>query len=307
MQLLQSIVRITGRKDLPGLGKTLVEELQRLLGDAIALFNWINGEQGPYLRCQAHSSNYQESPDAMTALQQCLETHQIVHFKGCTVFPLIEHDQVTWALCIHNAHIKPQQEEIIHAFMRVFRNYLEIIHDSEHDHLTGLSNQRQFNRRMAEILSSERNRRRSDRATSFVLAVLDIDHFKQVNDTLGHIFGDSVLMALAAKIRDHFREDDLLFRYGGEEFAILLCNIDEETALGILERFRARIADTPISGGISISVSIGITGISPERQQRPERVVEEADMALYYAKEHGRNAVFGYSRLVEDGRITALA
>lgn len=306
MELLQAIVRITDHRDLHGLGKTLVDELQVLLGDAVGLFELIDGDEGPYLRCEANSSGCADKAAALAVLNDCVKSGRITHGDACTAFPLREHGVVNRILCIHNAGLSTHDQAVAEAFVRIFRNYLELIHDSEHDHLTGLSNRRRFDQRMAEILSAERNRRQSDHHAGYVLAVLDIDRFKQINDTLGHIYGDSVLMTLANLLRRRFREDDLLFRYGGEEFVILMRNIGEDTALDVLDRFRQQVADTELEGGVHITVSIGTTQVAPERQQHPERVVEEADSALYYAKEHGRNAVHGYSRLVAAGSIEAL-
>lgn len=157
------------------------------------------------------------------------------------------------------------------------------------DPLTGLNNRRGF----AEIAQSLlANAQRQDRALA--LAMLDIDHFKRVNDSHGHDAGDEVLCALARTLRTSVRESDVLGRFGGEEFAILLPGADGEGARGVLEKCRSRVAEAPItlrSGtAVPITVSIGFVTLSPEVWSL-QALIKRADMALYDAKGAGRNRV----------------
>ncbi|TKV05812.1 diguanylate cyclase [Citrobacter sp. wls619] len=130
----------------------------------------------------------------------------------------------------------------------------------------------------------------------FTLAMLDIDYFKQINDRYGHNTGDMTLKNVAAVIYEHIRSSDYVFRYGGEEFMILLVESDESQASIILETLRKKIAELHIAASVtesfSITVSIGVA----EYDYHPDykQLVDKADRALYLAKSHGRNRVEAY-------------
>ncbi|NOX20220.1 MAG: diguanylate cyclase [Nitrospirae bacterium] len=163
------------------------------------------------------------------------------------------------------------------------------------DGLTGLYNHRMFQERLAEeILRAERYKR-----TLFLL-MIDIDHFKQINDTYGHQAGDMVLKEVAQIIKKSVRQVDFPARYGGEEFALILPEADCENAYKVGERIRQAIQshDFQIDNGtkINITVSIGIA-CYPYDTKNKEELIKMADSALYYAKKHGRNRVCLYRHI----------
>lgn len=124
------------------------------------------------------------------------------------------------------------------------------------------------------------------------LLVIDIDHFKQVNDTYGHACGDDVLRGAARNIEAEIRQTDMTFRYGGEEFVVILSKTDERGAQIIAERLRACIEENPIctsAGDIQITASIGISSLV--LNENVKQLFERADRALYRAKQGGRNRV----------------
>jgi diguanylate cyclase (GGDEF)-like protein len=130
------------------------------------------------------------------------------------------------------------------------------------------------------------------------VAMLDIDHFKRVNDTYGHLAGDAVLAALSATLRALLREYDILGRFGGEEFAILLPHTDMASAQQITERLRAKLAEITVAAGhgtgaevpLQVTVSIGVATLETSRRDLDE-LLAAADAALYRAKAQGRNQV----------------
>ncbi len=156
------------------------------------------------------------------------------------------------------------------------------------DGLTGLFNHRHFQERLEEnIKRAERFREKLS------LMLLDIDHFKRINDTYGHPVGDQVLKTLASVIDDTVREIDIPARYGGEEFAVLLIGADKKAAQQIAERLRQRVKKLRFpsqTGEFSITVSIGIATF-PEDATTRETLIERADEALYQAKNSGRDRV----------------
>jgi diguanylate cyclase (GGDEF)-like protein len=157
---------------------------------------------------------------------------------------------------------------------------------SRTDALTGVSNRRAFD----ETLGKEFARaRRHGHALGVVM--LDIDHFKKVNDTHGHAGGDQVLRAVAATIGSVLREGDALFRYGGEEFAVLLPHTGSDGALRAAQRFVAAVASTPVrvdGQRIHITTSAGVGCLDRSTRDIGE-LVGKADAALYEAKSEGRN------------------
>lgn len=156
------------------------------------------------------------------------------------------------------------------------------------DELTGLENRRHFN----ELFDRETRRAmRYDHPLSVIM--LDIDHFKDVNDTWGHPTGDLVLQHLGEILRDHLRETDIIARYGGEEFIMALPETTPEIAARVAERLRERVEDesfhTDDGREIRITVSIGV--VSRMGDLDPRRLVASVDEALYKAKRGGRNRV----------------
>jgi len=163
------------------------------------------------------------------------------------------------------------------------------------DVLTGWNNRRYLFVRLAEELA----RTRRDGKT-LVCLMLDIDHFKRVNDTWGHAAGDVVLQEIAQRIESQVRKSDVAARYGGEEFVVLLPNTGVESAALLAERIRKAVAGTPFDlpngESIDITVSIGIASVKPGRDVVDLKTVGEsllarADVALYAAKSAGRDRV----------------
>jgi len=173
----------------------------------------------------------------------------------------------------------------------------------EHDALTGLRNRQTFDRLIWEVIhaAGRTTRRRNERGGAICFAMLDIDHFKRVNDTFGHIYGDEVLLLFSRLIHRTFRQSDLTFRYGGEEFCVVLFGVTPEITARVLERFRTAVAKHPFPQVGQQTVSIGYTQVTPDDQ--PGELIDRADRALYYAKEHGRNQIRAYEQLLTEGEL----
>ncbi len=164
----------------------------------------------------------------------------------------------------------------------------EIYQLATHDALTGLFNRRQF----SDLLASEaaRGMRREPHT---VLAIIDVDHFKRINDRFGHLEGDGVLKKLADILRSHVRAGDVLARIGGEEFAVLMADTDIEQAKQFAERVREAVEASVFTPGAepqTMTVSVGLAALSKTRRE-PTELMRAADRALYAAKETGRNRV----------------
>jgi len=166
------------------------------------------------------------------------------------------------------------------------------LYDLSHvDGLTGLYNHRHFQ----EIMDGELSRIGRHQQHALSLLILDLDHFKQVNDRYGHQAGDAVLRACADTLRACLRGEDMAARYGGEEFAVVLPDTGPDQAQALAERVRKALGAAVIAVGgedIRITVSIGVAGCLPgEQPDNKKALIEAADRALYEAKRAGRNRV----------------
>jgi diguanylate cyclase (GGDEF)-like protein len=155
-------------------------------------------------------------------------------------------------------------------------------HQASVDHLTGLANHRAFHDRLAREVA-----RAEERGTPLSLVVMDIDHFKRVNDRHGHQVGDRVLEEAARRFARQTRATDLVGRIGGEEFALLLPGTEAADALRIAERMRAAVAAEPFAVAGALTVSAGVCDLA--RAAGAEELFRRADQALYRAKESGRD------------------
>jgi diguanylate cyclase (GGDEF)-like protein len=158
---------------------------------------------------------------------------------------------------------------------------------SREDPVTGIFNRRHFGEVLARELSDP-----EDGGEPAVL-LLDLDHFKRVNDEHGHLMGDAVLQAVTDRIASVLREEDCLARWGGEEFAVLAPSIDREGVLILAERARAALAEGPVLVGevsIALTLSVGCA-LAKDGRRTPDALVHAADQALYEAKGAGRNCV----------------
>jgi diguanylate cyclase (GGDEF)-like protein len=176
--------------------------------------------------------------------------------------------------------------------VRRFMMHSQLLAKSRIDTKTGLLNASTWESEAAtEIARCVRAR------TPISVGLIDIDHFKLVNDTHGHLAGDKVLKALSDEIREHLRHTDIAGRFGGEEFVVLLPNADERQAHTVAERLRQHIAVTPIPIGddpadatklVPLTISVGVAALTEDCHELTD-LLAAADAALYYAKQHGRN------------------
>jgi len=239
-----------------------------------------------------------EQPQVMKAAlrQEHADTGDVDMDSADLALPVIDCNQVVGVILLKDHAVTDDDEACIRFFQEVFNNLISLVGSKERDVLTGLFNRQAFEHRFVNILKSTPEQRNAAAISNTTcLALLDIDHFKLVNDEWGHLIGDEVLLHFSRLLGRSFRYYDLSCRYGGEEFAIALRGVDLVTVLSVLERFRAAVEayDFPKVG--QKTVSIGVSEVRP-----PElltSVIERADTALYYAKEHGRNQVQAFEQI----------
>ena len=192
-----------------------------------------------------------------------------------------DHEELVSRVRVH-LKIKKLQDELKHT------NEL-LLELSNTDHLTGL-----FNRRyMMEALDKELHRS-IRKCGTLSLIMLDIDHFKQVNDTFGHLQGDIVLQKVALQLQKELRSYDCAARYGGEEFVAILPDSSLKEAIFVADRIRLAVKSTPFSGPLaelSLTVSLGVATFYQKHSSTVDEFIKLADDAMYRAKANGRNRV----------------
>ncbi len=180
--------------------------------------------------------------------------------------------------------------EISHAYAEVLRQMTQLssLAELRSDPLTKVNNRRAFDDSLAALL-----REQARHPAPFSLLILDIDHFKRINDQSGHLAGDKVLQDLAQLVKSNVRDCDLLARYGGEEFVVLMPRTEVHMACSLAERLRAAV-----EARLPITISLGLAGSLDG--DTSSAVISRADRALYAAKHAGRNRVFMHGSNTEE-------
>jgi diguanylate cyclase (GGDEF)-like protein len=203
--------------------------------------------------------------------------------------------------------------------LRIYRNMQSMFSYSERDALTGLLNRKSFDDSFYRSFRGQgllhtgtqgtalptvrgiQTKRRVESSEVFWLAMGDIDHFKRVNDQYGHQIGDEVLILVSRILKSTFRGYDRIYRFGGEEFVILLRCPDHPMAFNAVERFRHAMENFKFPQVGLITASIGLSEI--RSSDTPEAACERADQAVYFAKHNGRNQVSSFSELEKKGLL----
>ncbi len=184
-----------------------------------------------------------------------------------------------------------EENQKLKKFLEAHRHRLEEIEAkfnkekkaANHDALTGLLNRRRFDEDMQRLHETGKH---------YSIIMLDIDNFKKINDTYGHLVGDQVLKEVGEILRNYIRSNTNSYRYGGEEFVIILEGADEKAAKAVAERLREVIANRDIhinSGSLNVTASFGAT--TKKDHQSTKEIMEQVDKALYRAKKEGKNRV----------------
>ena len=249
--------------------------------------------------CRAGVPQVLEDARGVASGQALYGLERVIRDPGSVaIVPVLRDDRVLGALVIEaEAPNGLSLEEsrpiavltaVVASSLELAWSYQEVDRRSRTDSLTGLFNRMHFGEQLQRTLTEAE---RSGQPVSLVL--VDIDHFKRVNDTWGHEAGDAVLRHVARILQEGVRSDDVCVRYGGEEIAMLLAHTDTAHALEIAERLRGRIAATVVrhaGAEISVTASFGLATY-PESVKGRDRLFPGADKALYIAKHEGRNCV----------------
>ena len=334
-EVVDHLADLTGFRDRDVMDVTLVSALRDLLEPlSVAIYrctgHGIDGGQERWLtRARLGVGDVVAAADALwadpaslplavdhPARLDCMHSRSITQeqqgARWITLFPIATDREVVGVLEIESAErLKPKDQRMVTSVLRIYHNFQGLLDYSERDTLTGLLNRKTFDESFIKVLGELPARaaeaddgRRHAGSSSYFLGVVDIDHFKRVNDGFGHLIGDEVLLLLSRLMRSSFRFHDLLFRFGGEEFVVLMrCEGDASAdAAHAFERLRDNTEHYGFPQVGHITVSIGFTQVRID--DSPASAFERADNALYHAKNNGRNQVRNHAELVAAGEMT---
>lgn len=219
-------------------------------------------------------------------------------YQDASIFPVHDRNGQVQGVCL-TIHDATELAEATRLLDQTMEHALDLEESNHRDNLTGLYNRKYFDEQITQDIAGAR---RYD--WPLTLALIDIDHFKTVNDQHGHLGGDAVLRRLAERLQGMLRPADSLCRYGGEEFALILPQVNLEAAGFLLERLRRAIETMPIeidSGRCTVTISAGVA--LWEARVTPGELIARADKSLYASKHAGRNRVTFYREQDQDARF----
>ena len=332
-QVVEHLAELTGYRDRDVLDVTLVGALRDMFRPScVAIYRSVgDGASARWLtRAKQRADDPAASADPLWAELEslpllsdyplrvaCMRRAEIISrlpapgsAAALAIFPVSNEREVVGVLEIETAHtLSPEHVRLVGGILRVYRNFQGLLDYSERDTLTGLLNRKTFDdtfmRSAAALQNSnddgfgELSERRTTAASHAWLAVIDIDHFKNVNDSFGHLIGDEVLLLLSRLMRTCFRTHDQLYRFGGEEFVVLLRAREASDAAGAFERLRATVAAYAFPQAGHVTVSVGFSAV--RASDTPSGAFERADKCVYHAKQTGRNRVSSHADLVAQG------
>ncbi len=329
-KVVDHLAELTGFRDRDVLDTTLAGALRDLLQPLRVAIHRCVGEDNDRrwltrARLEGGEAAASADPlwvefDSLPVLQDfparvsAIESHEPVTVPGAphiTVFPLFTDRDVAGVVEVESSGaLDAEQQRLVASILRIYRNFQSLLDYSERDTLTGLLNRKTFDEAFYKLSSqtpeagaagSGERRQKNAAQQAHYIGVLDIDHFKSVNDTYGHLIGDEVLLLLSRLMRSCFRYHDRLYRFGGEEFVVLMrCNSDADAGRAF-ERLRTSVAAYAFPQVGRITVSVGFTELKPG--DTPSSAFERADKAVYWAKTHGRNQVCSHADLVRRGEL----
>lgn len=329
LRLLKKLQSLEASRDRLAIAESLVVATLEMLDARFALLHVFRATPGGYLTApvawavsggQSATTNFDHFDVEETHLAASPLLEEAAHAETGPVIQKSESEHgfilgfavgpVGCPVAIVEVHCAEYPSEdlcdCVRELLHIYAEHIGLLDYAELDTLTRLNNRKTFDDnfdRFLELasLTTPEAAEDGDSAQQCWLAVLDIDRFKRINDTFGHLFGDEVLIRVADLMRATFRANDKLFRFGGEEFVVLLRFVSGANALRVLERFREAIETHEFPQVGQVTGSIGFARIDPSLTAA--EILGRADEALYYCKQNGRNQVRNYERLIEEGLI----
>jgi diguanylate cyclase (GGDEF)-like protein len=278
----------------------------------------VSGGQGDGQRVEERIEEFLHQDELPEDVENIIENVRILD-RPCTrrsgeefliCYPLRGGLNIQGYFLLHrDLELTPTEDMTVRGVLEVFANFYNLLDTSQRDKLTGLLNRyslelnldRLWNLLHVHQRKSHKRVADGEPIMQYWLGVIDIDHFKRINDQHGHLIGDEILVLVGRLLRASFRQSDLIYRYGGEEFVAVIAAQDQETATAAFERARNKVGGFEFPKVGQVSISCGFSCADPSIL--PQEVLNRADSALYEAKAAGRNRALQYERLVQQGLI----
>lgn len=280
------LLQLSSAEHHEALRERLISAIQQLLPNAIIIIF------DNTLEKLVHSDPERTPNDQMHAIHHSLHDPQ---------------DSVIGEINIYNEQaINEKHITLLTILLRLYGDIHRLLNLSHYDPLTQTQNRLAFdlhiNNFYKQALAAKR--RQEDDNKQHILAIIDLDHFKKINDNYGHLVGDEVLILTAQLINSTLRDSDKIFRFGGEEFILLLHNCSLAQAKTSLTRIATTLNEFSFPQGANLTVSMGYCQV--DTQVNYDVLIERADAALYYVKAHGRNNQLSYEQLLEQNHLQAI-
>lgn len=323
--LLDKLVSLTGIQDIELMEFSLLKTLADFIRPQELSILKLDRRGLPCYQLQMRqekyeilSDNFSLSEEVFTALDIVQGTKQPFRKKLDSGSMLVTwHVQQTktqnvFLVAVTSRELSKLDSHMIRGLLQIYRNFFQVLIEAQRDQLTGLANRKTFDDVIQKIYNQpapltdpvpvDRRSVFDEENVGYWLGMVDVDNFKRINDTWGHLYGDEVLLLLAQLMQHHFRESDFLFRFGGEEFVVIVRAATQENAMRAFERFRVSVEthDFPQVG--QVTVSVGVVKLDPEIFTAT--LLDRADQSLYVAKNKGRNRVEFFDDLLKEGLLS---
>ncbi len=312
-RLFELLKSLTGQTNL----RDLIASFQALLAENFEGVNFtvyelqparIDNKKNPSLACidcETKQQSFMLHENIMlNSVYETLKSTFEVNHEGINqaVLPVILYDNsVSHLISVSHHYDDETSQKLLFGFLEIFANIFRTIHEKGYDPLTRILNRQAFDQTAIELAYTNKGSQLEREKYFNTIAILDIDNFKEINDSFGHSIGDETLVLFAQVVRSVLRQEDLFFRYGGEEFVVLIKDVELEQAQQVLDRCRQAIEDRRFPQVGNVTVSIGFADL--DENFHPVENLTKADKALYFVKQNGRNRVLSYEDLLSKGLL----
>jgi len=323
-RLLDKLVSMTAIHDLELMEFSLLKTLEEFVRPRELLILKLDRSGQACYQLSLRKEKYEVISDGITIPEEIMSPIEIVRRTQQPFSRRLDPDRLLsiWHILQTRSHdaflmvttrdeLSKLDSYMLNGLLGVYRNFVEVLSEAQRDQLTGLANRKTFDEIINRIYTTmppstdpvpvERRIQIDTSNAGFWVGLADLDNFKRINDNWGHMYGDEVLLLTAQIMQGHFRESDYLFRFGGEEFVIIVRTTNEEFALRAFERFRIALEEYTFPQVGQVTISIGVAKMDPSVFSAT--ILDHADKALYFAKQNGRNQVCIFEDLLKKGLV----
>ena len=310
--ILHHIENFTSQRDKELLAFSLLKSIRDILSPIRTSILTLNGQDEPTMEISLSNGEsceyrYQDIrvPESTRASLDYINTWHLdelmkAHDDQYTSFHVLQQSRQQNQYLIITLDNKPGRSEsyIIKGMLSIYSNFSSLLAEAQTDELTGLMNRKTFEESIVKLYQGSAFKDDNDTRSNWI-AIIDIDHFKVINDSAGHLYGDEVLIHMSRILRQTFRQDDMLFRFGGEEFVILMRDLTREHCAAMLNELLINVQSIVMNNLSPITISAGVCEFQNDTFH--VTLMDQADQALYYSKKNGRNRVTFYDEIVAAG------